>query len=137
MSKYACNLIYLHSVLSTWSFLSEALRQTSRSNSYLGVQLKSCKAGALLQPIYLHIFFWHTCCQIQVWPMYLLLILHRTHHSGYSWHPVFFYQTPPFSPAPFHQGQAPENTCQYPSGFFPLWRAGYTQGTEVKAQLLL
>lgn len=55
----------------------------------------------------------------------------------YSWHPDLFYQTLPFSPAPFHQGQALANTCQYPNGFFPLWRAGCTQGTQITAQLLL
>lgn len=52
----------------------------------------------------------------------------------YSRHPDLFYQTVPFSPASFHQGQAPANTCQHPNGFFPLWRAGHTQ---IKAQLLL
>lgn len=62
--------------------MSEALRQTSRLNRYLGLQLRSCKAGALLQPIYLPIFFWHTSCQIQVWSVYPLLFMRHTHHSG-------------------------------------------------------
>lgn len=55
----------------------------------------------------------------------------------YSWHPDLLYQTLPFSPASFHQGQAFANTCQYPNGFSPLWRARYTQGTQIKAHLLL